>query len=648
MTGLVIFRKIEENPSISNMNIFSLYNITLNGPDGPLVEDVTLGMEDGEKTGLIGGNGSGKSTFLRFILGSKLPDHGEFSKNNSITLGSLPQLPDYKPDMTLEDFYRQGSGPLIELDREYENCLHSLTSGKEGDFGEKNLARLTGRMEREGGFTALHNYLSYCRELELKDTTAPLKTFSGGMIRRASIARTLASGASFITLDEPTNHLDLDTIEWLEDILKKRTSGFLMVTHDRSFLDSVCTSIIEIDQGRMYKYEGNYSVYLEKREERRAFAQRAEERRVAVLRRELEWLKRGPRARTGKDRGRKDRIEELLDSGITRETGMKDFSSAKNRLGKKILEIEKVSKNFGEKEILKSFSYSFKKGDRIGILGPNGSGKSTFLDIISGKLKPDDGLVTPGVNTRFAYLEQTRKDINMELSVLDYISSQGERIETGDGTTVTAEQFLENFLFTRAMFSQPLNTLSGGELRRLNVIRCLASSPNFLLMDEPTNDLDIDTIRLLEDYLLSFPGCILLVSHDRTLLERVTDHLFVFDGNGNVNGFTGNYSEYRVSADEKSGGQEQKVVEKSIKNNTKNRTDKVKKGLTFKEKKEFESILDRIEELEAEKAELENLFSDNFQDPDALKSKTERYNQVLKDIEEKTERWEYLAEKEQS
>ena len=626
------------------MNIFSLNDITLHGTNDPLFEEVTLGIEEGEKIGLVGRNGSGKSTFLRLLRGNIQPDGGTLSRNSIVTVSNLPQLPGHTPDMTLEDFYREGEGPLIELDRQYEQCLREIESGH--PEAESTLAGLTERMEREGGFTALHTYLSYCRELGLTDTSAELGTFSGGMIRKAAIARTLASGASFLTLDEPTNHLDLATIEWLEDILKKRTGGFLMVTHDRSFLDAVCTSIIEIDQQRIYKYEGNYSLYLEKREERRAIAERAEERRVTILRRELEWLKRGPKARTGKDKGRKGRIEDLLDSTIHREASMKEFSSSNRRLGKKILELEGVEKSFNGTCVLKPFTYSFQKGERIGILGPNGSGKSTFLDIISGSLEPDSGSVVPGVNTRFAYLDQSGERIDKNVTVLDYIQEQGERIETGNGITVTAEKFLENFLFPRTMFSQPLNTLSGGELRRLHVIRTLAASPNFLLMDEPTNDLDIDTIRLLEDYLLSFAGCILLVSHDRTLLERVTDYLFIFDGAGNIRGFTGDYSEYREiirESEEEMEQTERREKEPATNNREIRKTEK--KKLSFREKQEFETLLDEIEKLESEKSDIERLFSSPETAPEELKERTLRYNELDRIIEEKSARWEELAER---
>ena len=626
------------------MNIFSLDDITVYGTNEPLFEQVTLGIDEGEKIGLVGRNGSGKSTFLRLLSGTVQPDNGILSQNNIVTVSNLPQLPYYKPDMTLENFYREGQGPLIDLDREYENCLSEM---KKGDSrSDKTLALLTERMEREGGFTAIHTYLSYCRELGLDNTDAELGTFSGGMIRKAAIARTLASGASFLTLDEPTNHLDLATIEWLEDILKKSSGGFLMVTHDRSFLDAVCTSIIEIDGKKVYKYDGNYSVFLEKKSDRRAQAERAEERRVNILRKELEWLKRGPKARTGKDKGRKGRIENLLDSGMQRESSMKEFSSSHSRLGKKVLELEMVEKSFGEKSVLDPFTYSFQKGERIGILGPNGSGKSTFLDIISGRLMPDKGSVIPGLNTRFAYLDQSGKKINNKLTVLEYIQQQGERIETGEGITVTAEKFLENFLFTRSMFNQPLETLSGGELRRLHVIRTLAASPNFILLDEPTNDLDIDTIRMLEDYLLNFPGCILLVSHDRTLLQRVTDYIFIFDGTGSIKGFTGDYPEYREIINSTAAENEKKVL-KEIKpsERVKEKPKTGKKKLSYKEKQEFESLLYEIEELEREKNELETLFASPEIDPEKMKTNTERYNEIDGLIDKKTARWEELAER---
>ncbi len=619
------------------MNIFSFTDVGLTLINEPIFEDVTLGINEGEKIGLVGRNGSGKTTFLRLLRGELEPDSGAAARNKTVTVSSLEQRPEVTPDMTVEEFYRLGDGPLIELAREYEEGVHAVHDGRGAD---DRLSVLTVRMEREGGFTAEQAYLSYCRELGLQNPAAEMGTLSGGMVRRAALSRTLASGASFFTFDEPTNHLDLDSIEWLEQKLKEGVEGFVLVTHDRSFLDGVCSSIIEIDRNRLYKYEGNYSVYLEKKTARREIEERAEQRRTAVLRRELEWLKRGPKARTGKDKGRKDRIHDLLDTEVQREAAAREFTSIDLRLGKKVLELEDISKSFDGKTVIRPFSYSFQQGERIGVIGPNGSGKSTFLDILSDRLQPDGGLVNPGVNTTFAYLDQTGKSADKGQTVLEFITAAAERIPTADGGSVSAEQFLESFLFSRPMFSQPIGTLSGGEFRRLSLIRVLASSPNFLLLDEPTNDLDIDTIRQLENYLLDFPGCILLVSHDRSLLNRTTDYLFIFDGNGGIQSFLGDYRKYQDLL-----RKEQSETPGRGNSGRKEKPKRKKAGLTFKERQEYDALLDEISRLEEEKVRIEEWFSGSSHDPKELEENTLRYNELETLIEAKTARWEELAER---
>jgi ABC transport system ATP-binding/permease protein len=622
------------------MNAFSLTDVSLTLVNEPVFEEVTLGIDEGEKIGLVGRNGSGKTTFLRLLRGELEPGTGSVSRNKTVTVSSLEQRPEFRPDMTLKEFYQFGDGPLIELAREYEQCLHAVHDGPGAD---ERLSVLTERMEREGGFTSEQAYLSSCRELGLLDTAAAMETFSGGMVRRAALARTLASGASFFTFDEPTNHLDLDSIEWLEQKMKEGREGFVLVTHDRSFLDAVCSSIIEIDGSKLYKYEGNYSVYLEKKATRREIEAKAEQKRTVILRRELEWLKRGPKARTGKDKGRKDRIHDLLETEVQHEAAAREFSSSHCRLGKKVLELEGISKAYDGRRVVQPFSYSFKQGERIGVIGPNGSGKSTFLDMIAGRLPPDTGAVSPGINTSFAYLDQTGEENDKSQTVLDFITSVAERIPAGEGGSVSAEQFLESFLFPRPMFSQPLRTLSGGEFRRLSLIRVLASSPNFLLLDEPTNDLDIETIRQLENYLLDFKGCILLVSHDRSLLDRITDYLFIFNGSGGIRGFLGDYRQYR----EMLGEEREEAAGHTAGRGNSGREEKPKRkktGLTFKEQQEHDALLDEISSLEEEKNRLEEWFSGGTHDLKEMERNTLRHKELEVLIETKTDRWVQLAE----
>ncbi len=411
------------------------------------------------------------------------------------------------------------------------------------------------------------------------------------------------------------------------------------MTHDRVFLDAVCTAIMEIDGRRIYKYPGNYSSFVERKAARDAALERAQERRASILRRELEWLKRGPKARTGKDKARKERIQDLLDSGTQRELSMREFSSAHRRLGRKVLELHRISKNYQGKAVVRPFTYIFRRGERIGVIGPNGSGKTTFLQLVSGRIPSDTGTAVKGENTAFGCFDQTTDLAGGKLTVIEYIQALAERIQMADGASLSPEQFLERFLFPRPMQSQPIERLSGGELRRLDLVRLLAAAPNFLLLDEPTNDLDLDTIRLLEDYLADFPGCILLVSHDRALLERLTDYLFVFDGAGGIRGFAGDYAEYRETAAE-----EARAAGASRKVETRRPARREKKTeLSFKERQEYEILQSEIDSLEAEQKELESLFQRPVQDPAALEKGHRRYREIAGLLATKLARWELLA-----
>ncbi|HTO23909.1 MAG TPA: ABC-F family ATP-binding cassette domain-containing protein, partial [Spirochaetia bacterium] len=498
------------------MNVLSLDGVAKTLVDAPLFQDVTLGIDAGEKVGFIGKNGSGKSTFLKLLTGEILPDAGTVSRNRALTISSLPQRPRFAPGTTLDAY-----------------CFQEESGSASAGPGVEDAAAV------------IDYYHSLCRELGLDDPAAKMDTFSGGMVRKASLARCLARGAGFLLLDEPTNHLDLDTTEWLEDRLRAAPFGFILVTHDRYFLDGVCGSIMEIADGTILKYAGSYSTYLDRKAKREEERDRAEQRRASILRGELEWLKRGPRARTGKDKGRKERIRSLLDSGAQAELEMREFTSTHRRLGKKVLELHAVSKRYDGREVLKPLSYSFRRGERIGIIGPNGSGKTTFLRLVAGETAPDGGTVSAGETTVFAHLKQASEAARAGLTVLEYMKELAEHVPQESGGSLSAEQFLERFLFPRSMHGVTVDRLSGGELRRLTLIRLLATAPNFLLLDEPTNDLDLDTIRQLEDYLADFPGCLLLVSHDRAMLDRLTDSLLVFDGNGGAGAFVGDYEDYR-------------------------------------------------------------------------------------------------------
>ncbi|HET6449940.1 MAG TPA: ABC-F family ATP-binding cassette domain-containing protein, partial [Spirochaetia bacterium] len=592
--------------------------------DSPLFEAVTLGIDAGDKVGFIGRNGAGKSTFLKILTGQLPPDTGSVSRNRALTMSTLPQQPVFRAGTTLEEYCFQdgdehGAGP----DR--------LAAGPAG-----------GHVAEEHAAVA-DAYRSLCRELGLDDPAALLQTFSGGMLRKASLARCLARRANFLLLDEPTNHLDLDTIEWLEARLASVSFGFILVTHDRYFLDGVCTQIMEIGERTVRKYEGNYSVYLDRRAEREEARQKDEQRRATVIRRELEWLKRGPRARTGKDKGRKQRFQDLVDAKEQAPAAMQELASAHRRLGKKVLEMHAVAKGYGGRSVISPFSYSFRRGERVGLIGPNGSGKTTFLTLVAGETVPDSGSVVRGETTVFAHLPQAGAEGSGSVTVIEFMKQLAERVPQEGGGSLTAEQFLERFLFPRSMHAVTLDRLSGGERRRLTLVRMLATAPNFLLLDEPTNDLDLDTIRLLEDYLADFAGCIIIVSHDRALLDRLTDSLLIFDGAGGVTSFVGNYEEYRERKDAQAKAERKASAATTAGPRADTRAKSARTGLSFKEKREYEGILAEIEALEKEQKDLEESFQRPDSDPEARVAGTRRYGEVTRLIEERMARWEDLA-----
>jgi ABC transport system ATP-binding/permease protein len=591
------------------MVLLSLDGVSKTLGDIPLFRQVTLGIDAGEKIGFVGRNGSGKSTFLRILSGELSPDEGNVSRKRDLAIATVEQRPVFPPDASIGDYLLRCGDRAI-------------------------------RPETEEGSAVIHAFRSYCRELGLPDTAVPMASLSGGMLRKVSLARCLAQRADFLTLDEPTNHLDIETILWLEALLSSAPFGFVLVTHDRYFLDAVCTSILEIDGRRIYKYPGNYSSYIERKADRAEFEERAERRRLSILRNELAWLRRGPKARTGKDKSRKDRIRELLDSGMRRESALGEFSSSGRRLGAKVLELHGISKSYDGRTVIRPFSHVFQKGERIGVVGPNGSGKTTFLRIVSGEIEPDTGTMDRGVHTAFAHLDQSGSGTDASLTVLGYMQEWADRIRTADGASLLAEQFLERFLFPRDMQSLALERLSGGEFRRLQLARLLATAPNFLLFDEPTNDFDLDTIRILEEYLADFPGCLLLVSHDRALLDRMTDLLFVFDGRGGIRSFVGDTADYRDLIEEEktaaarpAGKPERRAPERTPK----------KAALSYKERREYEDLLAEIEALETEQKDLEAVFQQATPDPAGMERSHRRYREVQGEIEARMTRWGELA-----
>ena len=633
------------------MNLISIENLSKTVNDNPLFQNVTMGIDEGEKIGFIGPNGAGKSTLLHILAGLMEKDDGNISKNNNLRISMLEQTPIIYKGMTVKDFLFRGDSPVIKLIDEYQKCLENKNHMESpvGAIGRLPLLEdLTEKMDRENGWEIENNYLSFLSELKLDNPDQVMDNLSGGMKKKAALARALASKPNLLILDEPTNHLDIEIIEWLEKYLGTANFSFIMVTHDRYFLDSVCTGIMELDKGRIYKYPGNYSTFLERREIRLSTEQNEQDRIKSILRRELEWLSRGPKARASKDKKRKMRIEDLMDKKVQKEQEDSEFSSSNRRLGKKILELNNISKKYNNITVISPFTYKFKKGERIGIIGPNGSGKTTFLNILSGQIDPDNGEIEKGLNTEFGYYDQLSDHLSKAASenftVLEYIKETAEQITLENGKVASAAKFLEMFNFPSRTHRTLLSKLSGGEKRRLYLIKTLIINPNFLILDEPTNDLDLDTMRRLEDYVLSFSGSLVVVSHDRAFLDRTTDFLFVFDNKGGIKGFTGNYSEYKeFTQRNQTPPPEKQIIERKDAINRVS-TAKTNRKLTYRENQEFSNLETEIDNLETEKTTLETLFSSTDIKPVEMETNNRKYKIIIESIETKTSRWEELAE----
>lgn len=653
------------------MNILSLDGVSKNMGGTILFSGVSLGVEDRSRAGLVGRNGSGKSTLLKILAGMLEPDEGTVARRRNLAVALLPQLPRFAPGATLSSFLLEDESPAVRLVRDYETCAASVGRGEKRGA---ELERLTRRMEEEGGFVLEHSYASYCTELGLPGPEARMDTFSGGMVKKAALARLLCSGADLALLDEPTNHLDVETIEWLEAKLGSAPFAFVVVTHDRYFLDAVCSSIWEIDDGAVYGYPGGYTDFLARRRERWEALEKADARRKAILKIEMKWLNRGARARATKSERRKELIRGLQASALEIPAAMGEFSTASRRMGGKVLRLEGVSKSYGGTPVLSTFRHEFGRGERAGVVGPNGSGKTTLLGIVSGRIVPDSGRAEPGPTVAFGCFDQTAADLDPTATVLDYVREHAEQVRLGDGSVLSAERLLERFLFDRDMFPRVLGALSGGELRRLQLVRLLAEAPNFLLLDEPTNDLDIETIELLEDFLEDFSGCVLAVSHDRAFLDRVTRTTFVLDGAGGVRSYPGTYSDWRVareleeeeraaaarSADRARGKDRGGPAAartgasdasgpgsvSAVQADGAGDSAALARGRkpSFAERREFEALLPQIEALEAEKAELEALFAAGVRDGQSLEQASRRYAELDPLIRAKTARWDELAD----
>jgi ATP-binding cassette subfamily F protein uup len=637
------------------MAIFTLRSLKKDFGIKEILKDGSFSLDEGDKVGLIGTNGSGKSTLLKMIAGLEPIDSGEIWVNSSAKIVYLPQQPDLDESHTVLEQVFADSGEQMALVREYEEISDKLAHGQ-GDH-DKLMARLSSvsqRMEEVGAWELETNAKVILTKLGIEDFDAKIGDLSGGYRKRIALATALLSEPDVLLMDEPTNHLDALSVEWLQSYLNQFRGALLLITHDRYFLDKVTNRIIEIDRADLYTYSGNYAYYLEKKAESEESSVSSQRKHAGVLRRELEWLKRGPKARSTKQKARIDRIHEMQGQEFKQTQGKVEISTVGRRIGKKVIELKEICKAYNEKTLIKDFTYSLTPEDRIGIIGSNGAGKSTLMDIITGRVQPDSGIVELGSTIHIGYFDQHSDDVNLneEQRVIDYLKNVAELVETSDGSVITASQMLERFLFPPNQQYAPISKLSGGERRRLFLLKVLMSAPNVLILDEPTNDLDVQTLGVLEDYLEDFNGCVIVVSHDRYFLDRTVDMIFAFESEGNLRKYPGNYSvylDYKAAAETEE-KETKKPKEDSTSNNRKSNIENPKsepsRKLSFKEKREYEELENKIPEMETEKQEVEKtLYNNPPNDFNELQQLTDKLAALTEAIDSATERWLELAER---
>lgn len=557
------------------MNLITLENITKSYSEKVLVNNISLGINDGEKIGLIGVNGTGKSTLLKIISGAEEPDSGTVTKPNKVRIEYLPQNPYYDENATVLEQVFKGTSNEMKLLRDYQSILDSLSENFNEDLNN-DLIKLQEKIDALNLWDLESEAKSVLTKLGIVNFNQKIAELSGGQRKRISLASALITPCELLILDEPTNHLDNDTIDWLEEYLNNKNLSLLMITHDRYFLDRVTNRIVELDKGRLFSYDGNYSAFLEKKMERLALESSMEQKRQSLIRTELAWVRRGARARTTKQKARLQRFDDLVNTEVLSNNENLEITTASSRLGKKIIEIHNISKSFGEKKLITDLEYAIARTDRIGIIGKNGIGKSTLINILNGRLNPDSGHIEIGETVKIGCFSQDDAHMNLEMRAIDYVKEVSDYIETSDGQKITASQLCERFLFDGTMQYTLIKKLSGGERRRLHLLRTLMSAPNVLLLDEPTNDLDIETLNRLEDYLDEFPGVVICVSHDRYFLDRICNKIFAYSGNGEIDIFTGNYSDYLIFKE--SQPDEIEIVEEKPKNEVKKENLKIIKN----------------------------------------------------------------------
>lgn len=615
------------------MNYLSAENLKRSFGERVLFEEITFGIDRGQKVALVAKNGTGKTSLLRILAGLEPPETGEVVTRNGIALGYLQQEPELNPEHSVMDAIFDPTNEIMSVVREYEEAMLD-----EGD--PERMQRSFDAMDRHNAWDIEAQAKEILTSLNITDFDQKINTLSGGQIKRVAMSKMLIEQPDLMILDEPTNHLDIEMIEWLEGFLASSERTILMVTHDRVFLDEVCDMILELDNGQLYKHKGNYSTYLNNRATRQEVEAANVDKAKNLYRKELEWMRRQPKARTTKSKSREDAFYDtekvaktnLKKDELTMEVNMQ-------RMGSKILELHKVRKAYGDNVLLDGFDFKFRKGERIGIVGANGSGKSTLLKMIMEQIEPDGGKIVKGETIHFGYYGQDGLEMKEGKRVKEVITDIAEFIPLKKGKTISAAQLLERFLFPRSQHFQYVDKLSGGEKKRLYLLTVLIANPNFLILDEPTNDLDLLSLNVLEDFLMEFEGCILIVTHDRHFMNKLVDQLFIFEGNGKIRGFVGNYDKYRTALDE---DKKQKATAKKVQKETESLASKGKMG--FNEKREFGLLEVEIPKLEKRKAELTTEMESVVDDHEKLMKISEEFQRISDELEEKELRWLELSE----
>lgn len=616
-----------------HLNYLTVENIAKSYGELTLFENLSFSIHKDQKVAFVAKNGTGKTSILNILSGLDQPDTGQIIFRKDITVSFLPQEPVLDPNLTVEATIFDGDHDILKVIKNYETALHNT---EDADAYQKAFEQ----MDRYNAWDFETQYKQILSKLKLDNFSQKVSTLSGGQKKRLALANALINKPDLLILDEPTNHLDLEMIEWLELFFAKENMTLFMVTHDRFFLERVCNEIIELDQGEMYSYKGNYSYYLEKKEARITQETVETGKAKQLFKKELTWMRRQPKARTTKSKSRIDDFHDIKQRASKRRKDHQiELELNMERLGNKIVELHNVKKSFGDKTILNGFTYNFQRGERVGIIGKNGTGKSTFLNILTETAKPDSGTITLGETVKFGYYTQAGIEVKPDQKVIDVVREFGDYIPLKKGRQISAQQLLERFLFDRKKQYDFVEKLSGGERKRLYLCTVLIQNPNFLILDEPTNDLDIVTLNVLEDFLLDFPGCLLVVTHDRYFMDKIVDHLFVFRGEGVVEDFPGNYSDFRAYEDSpETSPTDEKKEKKNWKQDSSTK-------LSYNEQKEYNNIESKLKSLAFDKTELEAKFLNPELSQDQINELSVKLEKLIQEIDEKEERWFELAAK---